>query len=83
MEKQTEKQQPEKKFRSGGVVATVWKNIKKVENVEIETYSVNLARSYKDKEDKWVETNNYNINDVQKAILVLKKAQEFLLLKEE
>jgi len=79
----TEKQLPEKKFRIGGVTATIWKNKNMVGEIEKESYSVSLERSYKDKKDEWQKTNSYNQNDIPKAVAVLSKAYEYVNLKEE
>ena len=83
----TEKQLPEKKFRIGGVTATIWKNINMVgdkgKEIERESHSVTLERSYKDKKDEWQKTNSYNQNDIPKAITVLRKAYEYVNLLED
>lgn len=72
---------PEKKFRIGTVTATVWLNKAKTAE-ERDFYTVNLARSYKDKKGEWQETNSLNARDVLNAVLVLQKAYEHIALKE-
>jgi len=75
--------QPEKKFRSGQMTATVWKNTAKDnEGKEYETLNTTFEKSYKDKEGEWKTTNSLTSNDVPKAILVLQKAFEFISVKE-
>ena len=45
---------PEKKFRAGGVSATVWLNKgHNVKGEETEYKTISLERSYTDKEGKW------------------------------
>ena len=68
--------QPEKKFRAGGVSATIWQNAS-----EKGTYAtVTLSRSYVDKDNNWKETSSYKVTDLPKVALVLAKAYEHLQL---
>lgn len=74
---------PEKKFSTGAISATVWKNSgvsKKGETFEFN--SVTLQRRYKDKEGEWQSTNNLRLNDLPRASLVLRKAFEYLSLRD-
>jgi len=74
---------PEQKFSAGVISATIWKNqgtSKKGEEVEYRTIS--LQRSYTDKEGNWKSTNSFRVNDLPKAMLVLNKAYEYLVLKQ-
>jgi hypothetical protein len=71
--------QPEKKFRAGGITATVWKN-----DSEKGSYgTVQLNRSYMDKDNQWKTTASLRMNDLPKASLLLQKAYEYLALKGE
>lgn len=73
---------PEKKFVAGAISATIWKNeakSKKGEDLEFNT--VNLQRSYQDKDGKWQTTSTLRVNDLPKAKLVLDRAYEYLVLK--
>lgn len=75
---------PEKKFSTGVISATIWKNSgtsKKGEPVEFKTIS--LQRRYTDKDGNWQSTNSLRINDLPKATLVLNKAYEYIVLKEQ
>lgn len=73
------KQQPEKKFRAGAVSATIWKNTSE----KGEFSSVQLDRAYKDKDNSWKHTSSFSASDVPKAIVVLNKAYEYLVVKEK
>ena len=73
-----EKNKPVKKFRAGNCTATVWKNKITVDGKDIETHSVNIEKSYKDKNDEWKTTSSFNKNEMPKAILVMEQAYEFL-----
>ena len=75
---------PEKKFSTGVISATIWKNkgISKDGN-PVEFRTVSLQRRYTDKSGEWKSTNSLRINDLPKAILVLNKAYEHIVLKEQ
>ena len=74
------KEMPEKKFRAGQIVASVWKNDRK-EGQDYDTFSVSVMKNYK-KDEEWKTTSNFNVNDLPKVALVCQKAYEFLVLKE-
>ena len=75
---------PEKKFRAGAISATVWANKgSKANGEEAEFKTVKLERSYTDKEGKWQSTDSLRINDLPKAMLVLQKAYEYIVLNEQ
>ena len=79
-----EKNLPEKRFSTGVVTATVWQNAGKGRNGEIVSYrTVSLQRRYKDKNGVWQSANSFRVNDLPKAALVLQKAYEYLVLREQ
>ena len=74
--------QPEKKFSTGALSATVWQNQGKSKTGEAVTFrTVTFQRRYKDKEGNWQSTSNLRINDLPRAALVLQKAYEYLVLR--
>ena len=75
---------PIKKFKSGAIETALWSNKKEFNGSEVEFKTVSLTRSYKKKgEDLWrTESLNLRRNDLVKAILVLQKAQEELLMQQ-
>lgn len=75
--------QPEKKFSTGAISASVWKNqgTSKKTGEAVEYKTVTLQRSYKDKNDQWQHTSSLRATDLPKATLVLQKAFEYLVLK--
>jgi len=83
MEKESTGNQPEKKFSTGVISATVWKNngTSKKTGEPVEFRTVTLQRRYTDKEGKWQTSSNLRINDLPRASLVLQKAYEYLVLK--
>lgn len=75
-------EQPEKKFSTGSVSATIWQNKGKSKTgEEVSFRTVSFQRRYKDKNDEWKTTNTLRTNDLPKASLVLQKAYEYLVLK--
>ena len=74
---------PEKKFSTGVVSATIWKNngvSRSGQQTEFRT--ITLQRRY-NKEGEWKSTNSLRINDLPKAYLVLQKAYEYIVLRGE
>ena len=83
MDKADTGNQPEKKFSTGAISATVWKNkgTSKRNGEPVEFRTITLQRRYTDKEGKWQTSNSLRLNDLPKASLVLQKAYEYLVLK--
>jgi hypothetical protein len=77
------KSMPEKKFSTGAISATIWKNngTSKKTGESVEFRTIQIDRRYKDKEGNWQSTNSLRLNDLPKASLVLQKAYEYLVLK--
>ena len=63
----------------GTIQATIWTNEKDGKVMK----SVQLKKSYKDKEGQWQETDKYFVNDLPKLALVLQKCYEKLVMKSE
>ncbi len=75
---------PEIKFSTGALQVTVWNNeglSKTGEKTEFKT--VSFGRRYKDKNGEWKSTNSLRINDLPKAVMLLNKAFEHLVLKNQ
>ena len=79
----TGKAMPEKKFSTGAISATIWKNNGKSKKTgePVEFRTIQIDRRYTDKEGNWQSTNSLRLNDLPKASLVLQKAYEYLVLK--
>jgi hypothetical protein len=73
---------PEMNFRAGAVSASIWRNqIKTKDGQDREIMSVTFNRSYKDKDsDEWKRTSSLRTMDLPKAVVVLNKAFEYLIL---
>ena len=74
---------PEKKFSTGAISATIWKNNGKNKKTgePVDFRTIQIDRRYTDKEGNWQSTNSLRLNDLPKASLVLQKAYEYLVLK--
>lgn len=71
---------PEKKFVSGGISATVWKNTAEKDGKEFEYHTVSVERNYRDEKEEWHKTSSMRVNDLPKIALVSQKAYEYLTL---
>ncbi len=76
---------PYKKFKSGLVEAAVWLNEKDGRGATVEFKSVTLRKSWHDdKKNMWRDSSmTFLADELSRAILVMQKAQEELLLKKE
>lgn len=74
---------PVKNFRAGALNVSVWANKREVDGKEVEFHNVTIKRGYKDKDDKWQNTDSLRTSDLPKAVMLLNKAYEHLTLSEE
>lgn len=72
--------QPIRKYSIGTVIASIWKNHSKD---GMEFLSVSLDKRYKDDSGQWKSSSSFKSSDLPKAILVMQKAYEFMVLKED
>ena len=72
---------PVQKYKAGGVEAAVWTNEVVGRDGSAGTmHSVSLERRYKDERGNWKSTSSFRESDVPKALLVLRKAYEYVAL---
>lgn len=71
---------PEKVFKSGLLQASVFYNKVKVKGEDVLIPSVSFTIRYKDKEGNWRDTNKLDLNALPKAIFLLIKVYEFLIM---
>lgn len=74
---------PEAKFKAGAISATVWKNAGVRDGQAVEFRTISIDRRYMDKNNAWQSTSSMRLNDLPKAVVVLQRAYEFLVLKEQ
>ena len=74
---------PKKKYRAGGITATLWKNSFVKEGKKGHYDTVSLERVYQDKEGNWQSTNSLRVNDLPKVGVLMQKVYEDLVLKEQ
>jgi len=70
---------PEKRFQSGGIEASIFENEIQHNGRTTKIKKVAFQKRYKSSQG-WKTTYSLDINDIPKAILVLSKAYEFLVL---
>lgn len=74
---------PVKSFRSGAICVSIWENETLGDDGQPRSYkTVSFDRRYKDKTGNWKSTNSLRVNDLPKAVLILQKAYEYLILTE-
>lgn len=71
---------PEATFKAGAVKASVFVNEVQTAKGKASFRTVSLQRAYKDKEGQFKNTSSFRDDDLPKAILVLSKAYEHLVL---
>jgi len=72
---------PLMKIRNGQITATVWENLKTINDKDVLMQSVVLEKSYKieaDGNEEWKSTNNFSKADISKAIAVLQRVEQEL-----
>ena len=74
---------PKKKYKAGGITATLWSNKFVKEGKEGHYDTVSLERIYQDKEGNWQSTNSLRLNDLPKVSVLMQKVYEDLILKEQ
>ena len=78
--KTNRREQPEQKFRVGGISATVWNNSGKGKYGEPTVYkTVTLDRVYKDSGGSWQSASSLRTNDLPKALMALDAAYRYLV----
>jgi len=74
--------QPEKRFQAGSCSASVFTNAFESPDGKIAIKSVVLQRTFKDKSGSFQHSSSFGVNDIPKAMLVLQKAYEHLVMGE-
>lgn len=78
---ENQKNIPEKKFSTGAISATIWKNERQSKDGKaFEVRTVSLQRRYTDKAGQWQTSSTLRLADLPKAALVLEEAYKFLVL---
>ncbi len=73
----------EKRIQVGACSASVFVNEVETSNGKASIKNVVLQRTYKDGNGDFQNANSFGINEIPKAILALRKAYEWLALKDE
>lgn len=79
----TVENKPVRRFQSGRITASVWRNVRKLDTGEDATmFSVSLDKRYRDNEGNWQGSSSLCMNEIPRAVIVLNKAYEFLAMKD-
>ncbi len=79
---ENEKKLPEKKFRAGAIAATIWQNeCQRKDGTPAVFNTISFERGYKDKEGNWKSTSSLRVADIPRAVVVLNKAYEYIVMK--
>lgn len=73
------------KWKAGSISTAIWENTKETDNGTVTFRTISLTRAWRKKDENiWRhDVLNLRKNDIQKAIIVLQKAQEQMLLEEK
>ncbi|MBI2565309.1 hypothetical protein HYV79_05000 [Candidatus Woesearchaeota archaeon] len=75
-----EEKKPEKKYRTGAISATIWKNQQLKDGKAFSFHSISIERSFKNKEGEWQSTNSFKATDLPKVALLVDEAYKYVLL---
>ena len=73
-----EKNKPIKSYRAGVISLNVWEN----EYGEEKIRSYSFQRSYRDKTDKWQQTQTLRLSDLPKLMVLLEEAYKEQIISE-
>jgi len=71
---------PEEKFRCGACEAAIFENEIQMGGKKVKLKKVAFQKRYKNAEGEWKSTQSLDVNDIPKAVVVLNKAYEYLLM---
>jgi hypothetical protein len=71
---------PEKRYRCGGCEAAIFENEVSVGGRTARVKKVAFQKRYKNSEGEWKTTHSLDVNEIPKAVLVLTKAYEYVVL---
>ncbi len=74
---------PVKTFKAGGVQSSIFKHVRQAKSSDSTafiSYNAQITKRFLDKtDDEWKETNNFDVNDIPKLILVAQKTYDFMV----
>ena len=68
------------RYRSGGCEAAIFENETTIGANPVKVKKVSFQKRYMTADGEWKSTHSLNVNEIPKAILVLSKAYEYLIL---
>lgn len=76
------KQKPVKEFRVGRIKVAIWKNESEKDGKTVIQHSIKIQKSFRNDDGEYQETNNYFPDELPKLALAVRKAYEFVALRE-
>ena len=71
---------PDREFKVGSVKASIWSNQRETRDGKLfNSHKIIVDRVYRDSNGEFKATNSFDVNDIPKAILALKKAYDYLM----
>ena len=70
---------PEKQFKCGPISASIWSQGKIVDGQMVKLYSINIDKTYKDR-DEWKHTNSFAAEDLPKVAMLATEAYKYIRL---
>lgn len=74
----SEQNQPVKKFRAGGISASIWRNEREAGGETVVDFSVSFQKRYRDGEGAWKDSETFFAYDLPQLELVVRKAYDYL-----
>ena len=77
-----EKSKPVKSFSAGSIQASIWKKETEQDGQTVVRYSVRIQKQYKNDKGEWQNTDYYFPEELAKLGSIVRKAFDFILVKE-
>ena len=74
---------PEKSFKCGSCDVAIFENEIEKNGKKLRFKKVSFQKRYKNVDGEWKTTQSLDVNDIPKAILILSKAYEYIVLGNE
>ena len=79
---QEKNSKPVKSFSAGSIQASIWKKETEKDGQTVVRYSVRIQKQYKNDKGEWQNTDYYFPEELAKLESIVRKAFDFILVKE-
>ena len=73
---------PAKTFRSGKISVSIWKDEVNKDGHTVVRHSIRLQKQFQNDNDDWIDTDYYFPDELPRVEALMRKAYEFLVIKE-